>query len=309
MDKNRLIIIAVTLLALIVSLTNVYRKPNVGLLRPAFPAKGYLVLVGGGVISYSIIREFVHLAGGKNANIVVIPTADEDENIVINDSLLKNENPQGNASIMSEKPIEAVTPETFVMFGVKHVTILNTRNRSQADSIDFVKPLRDATGVWFTGGRQWRLADSYLNTRTQAELEDLLKRGGVIGGTSAGASIQGSYLVRGDTFSNLKVQGDHVAGFGFLQRSAIDQHVIARHRERDLIPLIQQKPYLLGIGLDENTAILVHGAQLQVIGSSQVVITDARQKSSRDTATRQQVGIFYLHAGQRFNLLTRSVIY
>src|SRR4030095_8855657 len=81
--------------------------------------------------------------------------------------------------------------------GAKNVAVLHTRDRNVANSTTFVEPLLKARGVWIDGGRQWRLADAYLGTRTQTELQNVLARGGVIGGSSAGATIQGSYMVRG----------------------------------------------------------------------------------------------------------------
>jgi cyanophycinase-like exopeptidase len=92
--------------------------------------------------------------------------------------------------------------------GALRLEVLHTRDRAVADSDAFVAPLREARGVWFGGGRQWRLADAYLRTRTHAALDELLARGGVIGGTSAGATIQGSYLARGDTRGNETMMGD-----------------------------------------------------------------------------------------------------
>ena len=80
--------------------------------------------------------------------------------------------------------------------------MLHTYDKNIADSDSFIKPLLRATGVWFSGGRQWRLVDAYADTKTEAALSEVLKNGGVIGGTSAGATIQGSYLARGDTKTN-----------------------------------------------------------------------------------------------------------
>ena len=103
-------------------------------------------------------------------------------------------------------------------FGVKNVTVLHTRDRAEADTEVFVAPLKTARGVWFGGGRQWRLVDAYMGTRTQREIEAVLARGGVIGGSSAGATIQGSYLVRGAREGNhiMMAQG-YEKGFGYLQ--------------------------------------------------------------------------------------------
>src|ERR1051326_5117845 len=160
--------------------------------------------------------------------------------------------------------------------GCKNVTILHTRDRAVADSKQFVAPLRAARAVWFEGGRQWRIADAYLNTRTEREFRGVLQRGGVIGGSSAGATIQGSYLVRGAESGNtVMMSPGHETGMAFLRNSAVDQHVITRHRENDLDQVIDKYPKLLGIGIDESTAIVVHADQFEVIGKSKVFIHDA----------------------------------
>ena len=99
--------------------------------------------------------------------------------------------------------------------------------------------------MWFDGGRQWNIVDSYANTLTFTEFHKVLERGGVIGGSSAGATIQGDYLVRGDTSGpNIMMtpEPNHQEGFKFLRRSAIDQHINARNRWDDLIPVIQKYP-------------------------------------------------------------------
>ena len=192
------------------------------------------------------------------------------------------------------------------------MTTLHTRDPKEADTERFVEPLRTATGVWLGGGRQWRLADAYLKTRVVTEINALLERGGVIGGTSAGASIQGDFLVRGDTKGNELMEGDHLAGFGFVQNAAIDQHILRRNRQFDLLPVIEKHPELLGIGIDENTAIVVQGDQFEVIGASYVAITDAQQWQSQSSTSPNHAaakGKFYLLSrGERFDLKTRRVV-
>ncbi len=141
--------------------------------RSTGPKKGSLKIVGGGRIPQLISKKFIELAGGREANFVYLPTALEDRLI----------NPD--------------TYESRKRFGLKNVVVLHTRDRNEANSAKFIEPLRKASGVWFGGGRQWRLVDSYLNTRAHKEMLAVLERGGVIGGSSAGATIQGSYLVRG----------------------------------------------------------------------------------------------------------------
>ena len=134
-------------------------------------------MIDGGGQTPAAVRAFVALAGGPDAEIVLIPTATESEPDTA-------ELERGKRAFAAE-------------FGVSHVTVLHTRDRSVADTEAFAAPLKTARGVWFGGGRQWRLVDSYMGTRTQREIEGVLARGGVVGGSSAGATIQGSYLVRG----------------------------------------------------------------------------------------------------------------
>ena len=195
------------------------------------PANGSLVIVGGAMRDPAIIERFLELAGGKDAPIVVIPTAGGRE-----------EYGQYWSGLIQFKEV-----------GATNLTVLHTTDRTAADSEEFVKPIQEARGVFFGGGRQWRLADVYLHTRTHDELWKLLERGGVIGGSSAGATIQGSYLVRGDTKTNTTMMGDHVEGMGFLRNVGIDQHLLKRNRHFDMIDVIKKNPELLGIGLDENT--------------------------------------------------------
>jgi cyanophycinase len=170
-----------------------------------------------------------------------------------------------------------------------------------ADRASFSAPIRNATGVWMPGGRQWRLVDSYLNTRTLADLQDLLERGGVIGGTSAGASIQASYMVRGAREGNtIMMAPGYEQGFGFLRNAAVDQHLLARNRQNDLLQVVERHPYLLGIGLDESTAIVVRGDTAEVIGASKAAFynTDANDRRA----------YFYLKSGDRFDLNRRTVL-
>ena len=157
-----------------------------------------------------------------------------------------------------------------------------------------------ARGVFLGGGRQWRLADAYLNTRTHRELAALLDRGGVIGGSSAGATIQGDYLVRGDTKTNTVMIGDHLEGFGFLKNVGIDQHLLKRNRHFDMLEVIRANPGLLGIGIDENTAIVVEGDRFEVIGQGYVAIYDS------NTLIPPDGPFYFLAPGDRFNLKTRE---
>ena len=253
------------------------RDPQV-LAQQIGPPNGSLVIVGGAMSDRGIMERFLQLAGGPDASIVVIPTAGGADDY---DQFYQGLNAWRDV-------------------GAGNLTVLHTKDRDEANSDAFVEPIRAANGVWFPGGRQWRLADSYLETKTEEELWNLLDRGGVIGGSSAGATIQGSYLARGDTRTNTIMMGDHEEGFGFLRNTAIDQHVLRRNRQFDLIEVIRARPELLGIGIDENTAIVVQGDEFEVIGQSYVLIYD-NQSMVGDS------GLFYfLSPGDRFNLATRE---
>jgi cyanophycinase len=245
------------------------------------PENGTLVIVGGALSDPEIVDAFIELSGGPDAPIVVIPTAGAD--LDYDDSFRRL--------------------QLFRDRGATNLTVLHTRDRSEADTEAFVAPIREAGGVWFTGGRQWRLADSYLGTRTEAALWDLLARDGVIGGSSAGATIQGSYLARGDTRTNTIMMGDHEEGFAFLRDTAIDQHLLARNRQFDLIEVIEARPELLGIGLDENTAILVRGDQFSVIGESYVAIYD------HDRMIGESGRFMLLGSGDGYDLATRRPVW
>jgi cyanophycinase len=242
------------------------------------PARGTLFIIGGGLKEKALLERFLDVAGGPDAPVVVIPTA------------LESDDPAVFAS-----EVRALRDA-----GARRLAIAHTRDRKVADSEDFVAPIREASGVYFTGGRQWRLADSYLNTRTHRELRALLGRGGVIGGTSAGATIQGSFLARGDTRSNTVMIGDHVEGMGFLKNVTIDQHLLKRNRQFDLIEVIERHPELLGIGIDEDTAIIVRGDRFEVIGNGYVAIYDHDRRLDSG-------GLFYLLApGDRYDLKARE---
>ena len=238
------------------------------------PPSGSLVIVGGALEDPAIWQRFFELAGGPGAPVVVIPTAGGADDY------------EGDWSGL----------DRIKSAGLRGVTLLHTYDRQEANAEAFVEPLRRARGVWFTGGRQWRLADAYLGTRVEQELWKLLERGGVIGGSSAGATIQGSYLARGDTKANTIMMGDHEAGFGFIQNVAIDQHLLRRNRQFDLLEIVRAKPELLGIGIDEDTAIVVQGDHFEVIGRSYVAIYDAKQDKD----------FFLLAPGDKFDLASRQ---
>ena len=245
------------------------------------PEKGSLLIIGGGLGSNSSIwNKFTELAGGKEkAKIVVITAA------------------IGDSAAYDTADVAEVKRQT----GIKDVTLLHTNDLKEANSEKFIAPLRQATGVYFEGGRQWRIADAYLNTLTHQAFFDVLDRGGVIAGSSAGASIQGSFLWRGDTKGPDILIGDHTQGLGFLRNSVIDQHLLRRNRAFDMVNFIKAAPELIGIGLDESTAILVQKDTFQVIGRSYVVVYDYNTINS-------SIPFIFLSDGQKYDLAKRKRI-
>ena len=182
------------------------------------PANGSLVIDGGG-LDPKAIQRFLHLSGGVNAPIVIVPTA------------------TGEDCYGPARQGDLFKP--FTDQGATNLYLLHTRDRDEANSDAFVKRIREAQGLFFGGGRQWHLADAYQGTQVEKALWDLLDRGGCIGGCSAGATIQGPYMVRGDSKGNMIMMGDHEDGFGFLKNVAIDQHLLRRNRQFDLIEVVR----------------------------------------------------------------------
>ena len=254
------------------------------------PSNGTLIILGGGDLSESLIKRFIQIGGGLDAPMVIIPTADGQDNYDDN---------FGEAGMLKK-------------IGATNVKVLHTTDREIANTESFVEPLIDAKVVWFSGGRQWRLVDAYKNTLTEKMLWKVLENGGVIGGSSAGATIQGSFLVRGDTRNNQIMMGDHQEGFGFLKNTAIDQHVLARNRHFDMIEILTQRPEVLGIGIDESTGIIVNGNQFEVIGESYVVVYDgsfwSREGSDLKKIPENTALFYFLRAGDKYDLLNRRVI-
>jgi cyanophycinase len=256
------------------------------------PKHGALVISGGAEKPGVILERFVALAGGPDAPILVVPTS-------------------GNAAEYDQTYSGL---KRFRDAGARNLTVLHTRDRNVANSDEFVKPLRAARGIWFEGGSHWRHADAYLDTKVQQEVFALLDRGGVVGGGSAGAHIQSDFMEVSRSpdqeFSERKLpQSEWRRGFGLLKKTAIDVHVLARNRQFDLIGVIQSHPDMLGIGIDENTAIVVTGDKFEVIGNSLVLIYDnTRQLDHDGPATFRTVGglFYFLRPGDTYDLKTRQ---
>ncbi|KAF3008188.1 hypothetical protein E8E14_007871 [Neopestalotiopsis sp. 37M] len=231
------------------------------------------------------------LSGGPNAPIVVIPTAGGE--------------PTYNESVPSAVSLRKN--------GSQNVTVLHTYDPAVADTDDFVAPLREAKGVYFDGGRQWRLVDAYAGTKAERAFQAVLDRDGVIAGSSAGASIQASFLARGDTDNNQIMIGDHTVGFGYLKNAAIDQHVLVRNRQFDMFDILKVHPELLGIAIDENTALLVHENQATVLEGTYVLIYDRGFWSREELSNLKHIPapenrFYFLRPGDGYDLAKREII-
>lgn len=224
--------------------------PAADTLAPAAPVPGTLFICGGGKIPDKVLNEFVRLAGGRNASIVIITTASETAD-------------SGDV----DRNIEFWRRQK-----IAGLPILHTRDKAIADDPKFCEPLAAATGVWFIGGHQQRIIDAYLGTRTETALRAVLKRGGVIGGTSAGAAIMSQVMIKGshvDPESGQQIP-ELGHGFGFLPGTLVDQHFHKRKRHGRLVHALAQYPKLVGFGVDENTALVIRGRRISVMGDSTV---------------------------------------
>ncbi|MFH1574257.1 MAG: cyanophycinase [Acidobacteriota bacterium] len=253
------------------------------------PAKGSLVIAGGALRDNAIYEKLIELAGGREALFIVVPTA--------------GGNRDREGKIREYKEEDVIAP--WLKRGLKNVKMLHTHDPKVADTEEFVKDLKQAGAVWFNGGRQWNIVDSYAGTLTYTEFHKVLERGGVIGGSSAGATIQGAYLVRGAVAGPeivMAPEPEHQTAFEFLRRSAIDQHINARNRWDDLIPVIKKFPELLGIGLSEDTAIVVQGDRFEVMGKWKVAIHDNHRQYQP-----WEKPYYVLNPGDVYNMKTRRI--
>lgn len=206
---------------------------------------GKLVICGGGKLPDQLGLRFIELAGGEAAKLVVITTA----------------------SVLADTDRVESKLAFWRRHTVQALTVLHTRSREKADDPAFAEPLSNATGVWFIGGNQNWLTETYLGTVTERAIRGVLERGGVVGGTSAGAAIMSPIMIRRD-----KPDLQEGPGFGFLPGTIVDQHFLKRNRQARLLQVLDSHPDLVGLGIDEGTALVVEGAHMSVMGESQVMV-------------------------------------
>jgi cyanophycinase len=251
---------------------------------------GYLVIIGGGARPKDVTERFIQLAGrAAGARVVVISLASED-------------------AVASGQSAVA----DFKALGVSRVEVLPVPHEAAARAV------QQATGVYFTGGDQQRLVSALAGTPVLDALHELWRRGGVIAGTSAGAAVMSARMITGEEHGVAQederfrsIQRGHVVttnGFGFLTNAVVDQHFIARKRSNRLFSVVLENPTLLGIGIDESTAVVVSPDQrFEVLGERNVMVIDARHTGPIHIGSDQHLAatdlrVHVLVAGDRFDL-------
>ncbi|MDZ7362960.1 MAG: cyanophycinase [candidate division KSB1 bacterium] len=265
----------------------------------AMPPQGHLLIMGGGEIrEATIMQTFTRLAGAERAKVIIFPMA----------SSIANETGANKAKQLRD-------------YGAGETIVLNI-TKAQANSDSVRQLLKGVTGVFFSGGDQSRLTAALKGTAVEAWLHEFYARGGVIGGTSAGAAVMSAMMITGDqrrpvgdsTFNTIEAENIVTsAGFGFIDHAIIDQHFVRRKRFNRLLSLVLEHPQRVGIGIDENTAIWVKPDQtFEIIGAGPVLVIDAtKAQARRDDAgyglRAQEIRLHVLRNGSVYDLRKRRV--
>jgi len=257
-----------------VSCQTVHSTPT----SPNEPVRGTLLIVGGGTQPEELVRHFVDLAGGPGkARIAILPMATEDAVAT---------------GAEKEAQLDSLGADSFVL----------NFPRARADDDSLVRKLSTVTGVWFPGGDQTPLAAALRGSAALRAIHERYRAGAVIAGTSAGAAVMSDSMITGNqywpgmatavdspSFARIARHSvEIVPGLGFIHNAIIDQHFIRRQRENRLFSVVLERPQLLGVGIDEGTALQVTpGGQWMVLGKSAIMILDAR--GSRVTSSVQPI--------------------
>ncbi len=225
-----------------------------------------------------------------NAKVVFIPTAAS--SLRSQNKTIWNPDKEENKNEFKEDMLKR--------FKLNQITILHTRDRKVADSEEFIKPVREAKAVWISGGNPGRFMSVYLGTKVETELKALLKRGGIIAGESAGAMVQGSYTIRGNPDKPVLMAAGSEKGLGILNDVAINPHLSSNNRENELVTIIDKYPKLLGIGIDDNTGIIVKDGIGEVFSTGRVAVYD-NKKHKHDW-------YYWLKAGDKFDFNKRAPV-
>jgi cyanophycinase len=254
--------------------------------------QGHLVIIGGGARPASVMQTFVRLAGGATGKVLVFPQAS------------------------SLPDAGATTKAEFEKLGVGRVELMAV-DRAGADADETLARAEGATGIYFGGGDQNRLTAALRGSRLERLLKDRYAAGAVVGGTSAGAAVMSALMITGDERRPLSkddawqiLEADNVvtdAGFGFIDGVIVDQHFVRRKRHNRLISLVLEHPSLVGIAIDESTAVWVKpgGTEFEVIGEGPVLVFDA----SAAKVTREPAGYGLRGADLRLHVLRPGAQY
>jgi cyanophycinase len=257
--------------------------------------RGHLVLNGGGAKPADAMGKFVELAGGPEALIVVFPTAS------------------------SEPDTGEYYRGLFAEYGSTNVVVADVRSPEEAADPALVETVMKSGGIFFSGGDQRRITQALLGTAVGRAVKDAFVQGTVIGGTSAGTACQSGLMITGDGDFSV-ITADNVElweGLGLFRGVIVDQHFVARQRQNRLISVVLEHPDLLGVGIDENTALWVRpDGTFKVLGEGWVIILDASQSNiSRSVqegkATSLGVHGMLMHVlqpGEVFDLSKRGVV-
>ena len=255
--------------------------------NPFYNYKGKLIIVGGGNMPDSLFTFFANYCGGKDQPIVYIPTATTDEEYIKDGGHLVK----------------------FTSRGFTNLSTIHTRDKVKADDPRNIELVKNAKGIFFGGGDQDLIAAAYGGTQLYKEFIALLDRGGVIMGTSAGATIMGSLLVGGDARIDLTKPYPFQPAFSFVKNMAIDQHVLARNRQFDLIPVIENNPGNIGVAIDESTAIIVEAGKFKVWGLSYALIYDSLDWEKQKKEWGKVIKPFkILGSGDGYDFNTRKIL-
>jgi cyanophycinase len=264
-------------------------------------ATGDLLVIGGAedkLKKRTVLRDFVERAGGSEARIAVIPTA----------------------SSLGDEVVE-VYEGVFGKLGAAEVIGVRPESREDAHDPAVIAPLREATGIFMTGGNQLKLSGVISGTPFGEAIRDAHERGVIVAGTSAGASIQSSHMVAFGTGGATPKQRmtQVAAGLGLLQDMVIDQHFDQRNRYGRLLMIVAQSPQLLGMGVDEDTAALISttddGQVMQVLGRGAItifdpahIVTDAHEVQRSRPIMTSGIQLHVLTAGHAFHLGRRELV-
>ena len=266
----------------------------------AQPPKGSLFIIGGGHRTPEMMRQFVDLAGGpEKAKLVVIPNASADGDTSCRDMA-----------------------DEFRALGVRRVDCC-LLTHEQASDPRSAGQLDGATGVYFTGGDQALVTRALVGTPVQRKLLELYQAGAVMGGTSAGAALMSKVMITGDEKLNrdtinafVVIRKDNIVtveGMGFLTNAIIDQHFVRRKRHNRLISVVLEHPDLVGVGIDEATAIIVRRGELfDVTGRGSVVVYDATRAKGirtdiRGNLSAEGLSMHLLIAGDSYDMIAHTV--